>query len=189
MAASSSSSNMSTDVVWEICREFIPLAFSSHRELIFGNWGLGMQNAYLVKRRSGGGVQFSRDPLNLMNKHSRKVWMYPPVEYALAYDLNVLDSMMALSRKRYVSVTHIKVWPYILSKQCSVGATSSVDQRLGIQLSSVVSMRHMSSAGGLERVDMSRCMAEGKTEELGSGHRPERKGRCQAFDQEDVQVI
>ncbi len=25
-----------------------------------------------MKRRSGGGVQFSRDPLNLRNKHSRK---------------------------------------------------------------------------------------------------------------------
>jgi hypothetical protein len=25
-----------------------------------------------VKRRSGGGVRFSRDPMNLMNKHSRK---------------------------------------------------------------------------------------------------------------------
>lgn len=32
----------------------------------------GNQNAYLVKRNSGGGVQFSRDPYNLTNKHSRK---------------------------------------------------------------------------------------------------------------------
>jgi len=32
----------------------------------------GNQNAYLVKRNSGGGVQFSRDPFNLTNKHSRK---------------------------------------------------------------------------------------------------------------------
>ena len=31
----------------------------------------GNQNAYLVKRRSGGGVMFSRDPMNLTNKHSR----------------------------------------------------------------------------------------------------------------------
>ncbi|KAI9887748.1 MAG: 60S ribosomal protein L28 [Watsoniomyces obsoletus] len=43
--------NLSTDVIWELCRN---------------------NNAYLVKRRTGGGVQFSRDPLNLMNKHSRK---------------------------------------------------------------------------------------------------------------------
>jgi len=42
--------NVSADLVWEIARN---------------------QNAYLVKRRSGGGVQFSRDPLNLTNKHSR----------------------------------------------------------------------------------------------------------------------
>ena len=33
----------------------------------------GPNNSYLVKRKSGGGSQFSRDPLNLMNKHSRKV--------------------------------------------------------------------------------------------------------------------
>ncbi|KAH7041128.1 ribosomal L28e/Mak16 [Microdochium trichocladiopsis] len=39
------------DLVWEIVRS---------------------QNSYLVKRKSGGGVQFSRDPLNLTNLHSRK---------------------------------------------------------------------------------------------------------------------
>ncbi|KAI9718966.1 MAG: hypothetical protein M1812_003851 [Candelaria pacifica] len=43
--------NISADLVWELVRP---------------------NNSYLVKRRSGGGVQFSRDPLNLMNKHSRK---------------------------------------------------------------------------------------------------------------------
>jgi large subunit ribosomal protein L28e len=32
----------------------------------------GSQNAFLVKRKGAGGVQFSRDPLNLLNKHSRK---------------------------------------------------------------------------------------------------------------------
>ncbi len=36
-------------------------------------WETGTTNSYLVKRRAGGGVQLSRDPLNLMNKHSRKV--------------------------------------------------------------------------------------------------------------------
>ena len=34
---------------------------------------VGSNNSYIVKRKNGGGVQFSRDPLNLMNKHSRKV--------------------------------------------------------------------------------------------------------------------
>ena len=33
----------------------------------------GNQNSYLVKRSSGGGVRFSKDPLNLVNVHSRKV--------------------------------------------------------------------------------------------------------------------
>ena len=32
----------------------------------------GTNNAYLTKRKTGGGVQFSRDPFNLTNKHSRK---------------------------------------------------------------------------------------------------------------------
>lgn len=32
----------------------------------------GKNNAYLCKRKTAGGVQFSRDPMNLVNKHSRK---------------------------------------------------------------------------------------------------------------------
>lgn len=32
----------------------------------------GSNNAFLVKRKQAGGVQFSRDPFNLTNKHSRK---------------------------------------------------------------------------------------------------------------------
>ncbi|KAH8895147.1 ribosomal protein L28e [Thozetella sp. PMI_491] len=45
------SSNVSADLVWEVVRPW---------------------NSFLVKRRSNGGVQFSRDPYNLTNKHSRK---------------------------------------------------------------------------------------------------------------------
>ncbi|RMZ83803.1 hypothetical protein DV738_g1006, partial [Chaetothyriales sp. CBS 135597] len=43
--------NISSDLLWEIVRN---------------------QNAYLVKSRAAGGVQFSRDPLNLTNQHSKK---------------------------------------------------------------------------------------------------------------------
>jgi large subunit ribosomal protein L28e len=32
----------------------------------------GHNNAFLVKRKQAGGVQLSRDPMNLANKHSRK---------------------------------------------------------------------------------------------------------------------
>ncbi|KAK2848528.1 hypothetical protein FQN49_005631 [Arthroderma sp. PD_2] len=49
--AASARPNVSDDLVWGIARS---------------------QNAYLVKQSTGGGVQFSRDPLNLVNKHSRK---------------------------------------------------------------------------------------------------------------------
>ncbi|GAB7323084.1 hypothetical protein MBLNU13_g05595t1 [Cladosporium sp. NU13] len=43
--------NLSSDLVWQISRT---------------------NNAFLTKRKAAGGVQFSRDPLNLTNKHSRK---------------------------------------------------------------------------------------------------------------------
>ncbi|EPS26071.1 hypothetical protein PDE_01007 [Penicillium oxalicum 114-2] len=43
--------NVSNDLIWQITRN---------------------QNAYLVRRNTGGGSQFSRDPLNLVNKHSFK---------------------------------------------------------------------------------------------------------------------
>ncbi|KAF2142873.1 uncharacterized protein K452DRAFT_286501 [Aplosporella prunicola CBS 121167] len=44
-------SNISADLVWEVTRN---------------------NSAFLLKRKQSGGVQFSRDPLNLLNKHSRK---------------------------------------------------------------------------------------------------------------------
>ncbi|OAA57890.1 60S ribosomal protein l28 [Niveomyces insectorum RCEF 264] len=43
--------NVSSDIVWGLVRS---------------------QNAYLVKRTKNGHVEFSRDPLNLTNVHSRK---------------------------------------------------------------------------------------------------------------------
>jgi len=48
---STSYDNVSADLVWELTRS---------------------QNAFLVKRTQAGGVQFSSDPFNLTNKHSRK---------------------------------------------------------------------------------------------------------------------
>jgi len=51
MASAQISSNVSADVIWEISRA---------------------NNSFLVKRSSGGGVQLSRDPMNLANKNSRK---------------------------------------------------------------------------------------------------------------------
>ncbi|OCT50790.1 putative 60S ribosomal protein L28e [Cladophialophora carrionii] len=43
--------NISADLIWEVVRN---------------------NNAYLVKSKQHGGFQFSRDPFNLTNKHSRK---------------------------------------------------------------------------------------------------------------------
>ncbi|OCK89648.1 ribosomal protein L28e [Cenococcum geophilum 1.58] len=45
------STNISSDLIWEVTRG---------------------HSAALVKRKGAGGVQFSRDPLNLKNKHTRK---------------------------------------------------------------------------------------------------------------------
>ncbi|WEW61870.1 hypothetical protein PRK78_007367 [Emydomyces testavorans] len=50
--AAAGRTNVSEDLIWEIVRS---------------------QNSFLVKRNSGGGARFSRDPLNLTNVHSRKV--------------------------------------------------------------------------------------------------------------------
>ncbi|KAI0180433.1 60S ribosomal protein L28 [Hypoxylon sp. FL1284] len=49
--APTTSNLVSPDLVWEIAR---------------GN------NSFLVKRKESGGVQLSRDPMNLLNKNSRK---------------------------------------------------------------------------------------------------------------------
>ncbi|KAL8966862.1 MAG: hypothetical protein Q9197_005747 [Variospora fuerteventurae] len=54
-------SNVSSDLIWEVCTlNAIDTGYA------------GPNNAFLVKRKSAGGSQFSRDPFNLMNKHSRK---------------------------------------------------------------------------------------------------------------------
>lgn len=62
-------SNVSSDLIWEITREYHVFDDRLASDLSV----LGANNSYLVKRRSGGGAQFSRDPLNVTNKHSRKV--------------------------------------------------------------------------------------------------------------------
>ncbi|KAJ5139108.1 uncharacterized protein N7515_003956 [Penicillium bovifimosum] len=59
------STNISNDLVWQIT----PFWKHSDSSSFFGT---GRQNAFLVNRNSGGGSQFSRDPLNLLNKHSFK---------------------------------------------------------------------------------------------------------------------
>lgn len=41
-------------------------------ELIRSFAPTGGNNSYLTKRKGSGGVQLSRDPLNLTNRHSRK---------------------------------------------------------------------------------------------------------------------
>lgn len=61
---------MSPDLIWEIASE---KSAKVHNRNPADTWRTGTTNSYLVKRKSGGGVRFSRDPLNLMNKHSKKV--------------------------------------------------------------------------------------------------------------------
>ena len=74
--------NISPDLIWEVCRTYILttpkyslLQLQSFRVTSSNQYVCvctGHNNAYLVKRKSGGGVQFSRDPMNLTNVHSRK---------------------------------------------------------------------------------------------------------------------
>ena len=66
-------SNVSADLIWECVREFSsnPEFLISSLLILIDLEILGSNNAFLVKRRSGGGVQFSLDPFNLVNKHTR----------------------------------------------------------------------------------------------------------------------
>lgn len=67
--------NLSSDVLWECARTSSPWSQlatkdpTTNRQVILNT---GKNNAFLCKRKQAGGVQFSRDPFNLVNKHSRK---------------------------------------------------------------------------------------------------------------------
>lgn len=69
---------------------------------------IGSQNAYIVKRK---GVQFSRDPLNLVNLHSRKVSSHgscgskPEEEEEEEEDANSGSSTAVSSTPRYARTT------------------------------------------------------------------------------------
>lgn len=66
----SSEENISSDLIWEITSEKIAELDS---RVSANALRIGATNSYLVKRKTGGRFQFSRDPLNLMNKQSKKV--------------------------------------------------------------------------------------------------------------------
>lgn len=101
--------NVSADLIWEIVRKSAALWLLLLRTQSLTLFRLGNNNAYLVKRKGAGGVQFSRDPMNLTNTHSRKVPTAFPrgwsavcpaiVERAL---LTLPGSMLDLSTTRYV---------------------------------------------------------------------------------------
>ncbi len=62
-------SNISSDLLWEIVRTSKSPSKPPTNPL---TQKTGHNNAYLVKSKAHGGVQFSRDPFNLTNKHSKK---------------------------------------------------------------------------------------------------------------------
>lgn len=70
---------------------------------------LGPNNAFLVKRKSGGGFQFSRDPLNVMNKHTRKVGCYSHAQLSTTHDSS---SMPASSTTRYATTSTLLLEHY-----------------------------------------------------------------------------
>ncbi|KAK9470880.1 ribosomal L28e/Mak16 [Dipodascopsis tothii] len=67
----------SNDLVWELTRA---------------------NNSYLVSSKTAGGVQFSRDPLNLVNKHSYKYAGYANSK-ALGVSLNDKGAIVLSSKK------------------------------------------------------------------------------------------
>ncbi|KAJ5902492.1 60S ribosomal protein L28 [Penicillium taxi] len=86
-------SNVSNDLVWQLTRN---------------------QNAYLVRRNTGGGAQFSRDPLNLVNKQSFKYAGYANskaigIQGTDSGDLNVVTKKTSSPQhpaKTFVTVTY-----------------------------------------------------------------------------------
>ncbi|KAI1821773.1 60S ribosomal protein L28 [Xylaria intraflava] len=74
-------SQVSADLIWDVVR---------------GN------NSFLVKRKSGGGVQLSRDPLNLTNKNARK-WAGFVNEKAIGIVPGEKGSVKVLSKKASAS--------------------------------------------------------------------------------------
>lgn len=66
-------SNVSADLIWEITRKWFSSVFGASCTVSDEFALAGSQNAFLVKRKTGGSPQFSRDPFNLTNVHSRKV--------------------------------------------------------------------------------------------------------------------
>lgn len=74
--------NISSDLIWEIVRKFWPSwqgkvlvqhPFTDRKranQFVFLH--AGDNNSFLVKSKRNGGVQFSRDPFNLLNKNTRK---------------------------------------------------------------------------------------------------------------------
>lgn len=66
-------SNVSADLIWEVTRKLFFYRIRASCRISDKFALAGSQNAFLVKRKTGGSPQFSRDPLNLTNVHSRKV--------------------------------------------------------------------------------------------------------------------
>jgi large subunit ribosomal protein L28e len=59
-----------------------------------------------VKRKQAGGVQFSRDPLNLLNKHSRKYAGYANSKVRIAPSLHICNPDNATERDHEILTHH-----------------------------------------------------------------------------------
>jgi large subunit ribosomal protein L28e len=69
---------MASDLVWQFLTDD-------------GLLRIGNNNSYLVKSKRNGGLQLSRDPLNLTNKNSRKVWTYHFTSSSFGCEVNILS--------------------------------------------------------------------------------------------------
>ncbi|KAI9785012.1 MAG: hypothetical protein M1839_001209 [Geoglossum umbratile] len=77
-------SNISADLIWEVTRN---------------------HNSYLVKRRTGGGTQFSRDPFNLTNKHSRKYGGFVN-QQAIGIQPGEKGGVVLTTKKQHTTTSH-----------------------------------------------------------------------------------
>ncbi|KAK4961064.1 hypothetical protein LTR10_001554 [Elasticomyces elasticus] len=68
------------------------------------------RNAFLVKRNNTGGLQFSRDPLNLTNKHSRKYAGYcNPQAIGIRADGNTVEVVTKLPNRINKPATQLQL--------------------------------------------------------------------------------
>ena len=108
--------NVSSDLVWLLTRmsyiRYCTVPSRNNEETQANTerlFDIGNQNSFLVKRKSAGGTQLSRDPLNLQNKPSYKVCEF---DHAVGFTLTTVANF---DHSKYAGYANDKVLPIPLA--------------------------------------------------------------------------